>query len=262
MPTLISRALPAAACITAALAVAAWGSPLPGSQRTALDGGRYELQVNEFNSAAPLRLTHGAGLAFTVVGSGIANTAGQGPGAFPSIYRGCHWGLCTPDSGLPVRVWSLDARPAAITLSAATRVPPGGRMVWSDAFDLFLTPCDDHDVSHSGCSQADRAASRELMIWLDRSGGVAPRGTPARAVIAGISFSVWMSAHTIWYIATSPHLTVTRLPLGLFTADALRRGAIPSASWHLMDAELGFEIWSGGTGLAVTSMSICTPAGC
>jgi cellulose 1,4-beta-cellobiosidase len=107
-----------------------------------------------------------------------------------------------------------------------------------------------------------------MMIWLSYNGPVIPGGQSTKVTIDGINFNLWWDGdHTMWYVIRSPSLTnphVQNLDLGEFIKDAVNRGNIPSPSWHLMDIEAGFEIWQGGQGLQVDSLSICTPspAGC
>ena len=75
---------------------------LCSSQRRAVVGGAYMVQNDEWGSGAPECVAVATGGGFTVARSAIANSACGSPGGYPSIYRGCHWGICTPGSGLPV----------------------------------------------------------------------------------------------------------------------------------------------------------------
>jgi hypothetical protein len=53
---------------------------------------------------------------------------------------------------------------------------------------------------------------------------------------------------------------VTNLNLLPFFADAVSRGSLAS-SWWLIDVEYGFEIWTGGQGLAMSNFSVSAAAG-
>ena len=46
--------------------------------------------------------------------------------------------------------------------------------------------------------------------------------------------------------------------LGDFIQDAVTRGYVQSC-WYLTNVFAGFEIWSGGVGLAVTDFSVTVP---
>jgi hypothetical protein len=233
--------------------------------RVALDGGVYEMQANEYNSTSPFSMCGDGGQNFKITESQISVLNRGSPGGYPSIYLGCHWGVCTKDSGLPIQVSSMEANTSQVKLSYSTQVSASGD--WDDAFDIFYTPCDDHGRSHSGCTQSTQA-DREMMIWLSHHGPAIPGGKSTAVTIDGINFNLWWDGyHTMWYVISSPSLTnpyVRNLDLGDFIKDAVSRGYIPSPSWYLMDIEAGFEIWRGGQGLQVNSLSICTPspAGC
>jgi hypothetical protein len=226
------------------------GGSSPISGYAAVPRGSYQFQGDEYNSGAPLTLTP-QGSGFAVTSTGISIPLGGAPGAFPSEYKGCQWGECSPgSSGLPIQLTSSSV--SQVKLTDHTRTVPGG--VWDDAFDIFFTPC-------STCQQNGAGGSKEMMIWLAYS-VVRPRHLTGTATIDGMSFWVYQSSHTVWYLAQGGNASVTDMALAPFITDALNRGAIPSSSWYLMDIEAGFELWSGGQGLAITSLSICTPAGC
>jgi len=226
-----------------------------------LDGGVYEMQANEYNSSAPFAMCGDRGESFKITESHIGVPTYGAPGGYPSIFRGCHWGDCTKDSGLPIRVSSLETNTSQVRLSYNTQVSARG--VWDDAFDIYYTPCDDHGISHSGCTQST-GPDREMMIWLSHYGPATPGGKSTKVTIDGINFNLWWDGyHTMWYEISQPSLTnphVQNLDLGDFIRDAVNRGYIPSPSWYLMDIEAGFEIWQGGQGLRASSLSICTPS--
>lgn len=226
-----------------------------------LDRGVYEMQTNQYNSRAPFSMCGDGGEDFKITESQVGVATNGVPGGYPSIYRGCHWGDCTKDSGLPIQVSSLETSTSHVSLSYDTHVSAHG--VWDDAFDIFYTPCDDHDISQSGCTQSTQP-DREMMIWLSHYGPAIPGGKSTEVTIDGINFNLWWDGHhTMWYVISSPSLTnphVQNLDLGSFIRDAVNRGYIPSPSWYLMDIEAGFEIWQGGQGLQASSLSICTPS--
>ena len=54
--------------------------------------------------------------------------------------------------------------------------------------------------------------------------------------------------------------SVSNLNLLPFFSDAVSRGSLET-SWWLIDVEYGFEIWTGGQGLAVSNFSVSAAAG-
>src|SRR5436309_3394101 len=79
----------------------------------------YHVQNNEFNSSAQ-ECINVNGTIFTVTQSAISNSLSGGPGAYPSIYKGCHWSNCTSAaSSTTLAVSNLDIK--AFTTDAAGR---------------------------------------------------------------------------------------------------------------------------------------------
>jgi Glycosyl hydrolase family 12/Cellulose binding domain len=223
---------------------------LCGSQRLAVDGGAYTVQNNEWGSGARECLAVGRHGGFTVTRSAIATSASGAPGGYPSIYRGCHWGTCTPRSGLPVPVSRL-LSPGTVTTSWATAQPGTG--AYDVAYDIWF------NRAPGTSGQPDGA---ELMIWLAHHGPVRPFGSQvSTAAIGGRSYQVWFGKqawNTISYTMVTGTTSVRDLDIGQFAADALRRGYI-RRSWYLIDVEAGFELWQGGAGLATDSFAVNVP---
>jgi Glycosyl hydrolase family 12/Cellulose binding domain len=222
------------------------------SQWVPVDGGTYTVQNNEWGSGAAECLTVGGSGGFTVARSAIANAASGAPGGYPSIYRGCHWGSCTPRSGLPVPVSRL-LSPGIVTTTWATAQPGIGD--YDVAYDIWF------NRAPRTSGQPDGA---ELMIWLNHNGPVRPFGTQvSTAVIGGRTYDVWFGTrgwNTISYSMVTGTTSVRDLDIGQFTADAVRRGYIQK-SWYLIDVEAGFELWQGGAGLATDSFAVNVPGG-
>jgi Glycosyl hydrolase family 12/Cellulose binding domain len=230
----------------------AGGAALCSSQRLAVVGGVYTVQNNEWGSGAVECLAVGRRGDFTVTRSAIANSASGAPGGYPSIYRGCHWGTCTPRSGLPVPVSRL-LSPGTVTTSWATAQPGTG--AYDVAYDIWF------NRAPGTSGQPDGA---ELMIWLNHSGPVRPFGSQVgTAAIGGRSYNVWFGKqawNTISYSMVTGTTSVRNLDIGQFAGDALRRGYI-GKSWYLIDVEAGFELWQGGAGLATNSFTVNVPGG-
>ncbi len=230
----------------------AGGAALCDSQRLAVDGGFYAVQNNKWGSSALECLAVGGPGGFTVTRSAIANSTSGAPGGYPSIYRGCHWGTCTPRSGLPMRVSRL-LPPGTVTTSWATVQPGTG--AYDVAYDIWF------NRAPSASGQPDGA---ELMIWLNHNGPVQPFGSHAgTAAIGGRPYDVWFGKqawNTISYSMVRGTTSVRDLDIGRFVADALRRGYIQE-SWYLIDVEAGFELWQDGAGLATDSFAVNLPGG-
>ena len=230
----------------------AGGAALCNSQRLTVDGGVYTVQNNEWGSGAQECLAVGGSGGFTVTRSAIANSASGAPGGYPSIYRGCHWGTCTPRSGLPVPVSRL-LSPGTVTTSWVTAQPGTG--AYDVAYDIWF-----NRAPGTG-GQPDGA---ELMIWLNHHGPVQPFGSQvSTAAIGGRSYDVWFGKqawNTISYSMVTGITSVRDLDIGKFAADALRRGYIRE-SWYLIDVEAGFELWQGGAGLATDSFAVNVSGG-
>jgi hypothetical protein len=252
-------ALAAAAAALLAVLSAACAEAAPAtlcdSQTAPVAGGAYAIGNNEWGSSAPECITTGPGTAFTVVHSSIANATDGPPGGYPSIYKGCHWGACTQDSGFPVQASAIQAGLAVSTSWRTTQ--PGGSSVYNAAYDIWFnrTP-----------AASGKPNGAELMIWLNQLGPVHPAGSLAVSdvTLGGRSYNVWLGGRrgrkTISYTMISPATSVSRLNLQPLVADAVRRGWIEDG-WYLTDVEAGFEIWQGGEGLATTSFSVAVAPG-
>ena len=240
------------AAATGASGRQAGGAALCNSQRLPVDGGVYTVQNNEWGSGALECLAVGGSGGFTVTRLAIANSTSGAPGGYPSIYRGCHWGTCTPRSGLPVPVSRL-LSPGTVTTGWATAQPGTG--AYDVAYDIWF------NRAPSTSGQPDGA---ELMIWLNHNGPVHPFGSQVgTAAIGSRSYDVWFGKqawNTISYSMVAGTTSVQDLDIGRFAADALRRGYIQE-SWYLIDVEAGFELWQGGAGLATDSFAVNVPGG-
>jgi hypothetical protein len=230
------------------MAVPIHGQSICG-QQTALsvNNNTYHVQNNEFNSSAT-ECINVSGTSFNVTQSAIFNATNGGPGAYPSIYAGCHWGSCTANSNLPVQVSAInDARSEWRTIQ-----PTAG--IYDVAYDIWFNTA----LTTSG--QPDGA---EVMIWLNYRGGVQPFGSQVATVtIGGDPYSVWegresngtTSWNVISYQAQNAAFSASNLDIKAFTNDAVSRGYINSA-WYLIAIEAGFELWQGGAGLTTNSFS-------
>jgi hypothetical protein len=245
-----------AVALAAGLALMAVGIAQPAnadtrlcnSQTASVAGGAYVVQNDEWNSSASECISTTGGTDFRVVNSSMNSPTGEPPAGYPSIFKGCHWGTCTPNSGFPIQVSGLDA--GKVTTSWNTSQPAGGN-VYDVAYDVW------YNQSSSTTGQPN---GTEVMVWLAHNGNVGPAGNKVATVtLGGVSYDVWFARQSGWnlvsYARTSPATSVSNLDLHDLTADSVSRGYIQN-SWWMIDVEAGFELWKGGTGLATNSFSV------
>jgi cellulose 1,4-beta-cellobiosidase len=214
-------------------------------------GGVYNVQNDEWGSGAAECISTDGGTDFTVGSSGIDNATNGAPGAYPSIYQGCHFGVCTSGglTSTPVQVSSLTA--GKVTTSWST-TQPGGSSDYDVAYDVWF---------NSAPTTTSQPNCTELMVWLNHNGPVQPFGTQKATgvTVGGNSYNVWEGQQwfgdTVSYTMTTPATSVSNLDFAPIAQDAVSRGYL-SASCYLIDVEAGFEVWQGGAGLATNSFSV------
>ena len=216
------------------------------SQVANVAGGADNVQNNEWNSSAPECVTTDGNADFTVANSSISNSTSGAPGGYPSIYHGCHWGVCTQNSGFPVQVSAM--RSGVVTSSWNTTQTGAG--AYDVAYDIWFnqTP-----------TTAGQPNGAELMVWINHNGPPQPFGSKvATTTVDGVSYDVWFGNqgwNTISYVRTSGTTAVSNMDIDNLTSDAVSRGYIQQ-SWFLIDVEAGFELWQGGAGLGTNSFSV------
>ncbi|MFD0592653.1 hypothetical protein ACFQZ4_08860 [Catellatospora coxensis] len=72
-----------------------------------VQGGKYIVQNNRWG-ASTAQCIDVSNAGFTVTRADHNNATNGPPASYPSIYAGCHYGACTPGSGLPARVNTLN----------------------------------------------------------------------------------------------------------------------------------------------------------
>ena len=224
-----------------------------------VNGNQYYVENNEFagNGARECIIADVSDTGFHVSESAINNPPTQ-VGAYPSIFRGCHWSLCTPSNGAPLPL-PVNRIGTAIT-SWKTAGPSSAADLYDKAYDLWF------NTTPTAAGQPNGA---ELMIWLDWNGeqpaGPGPSSTPFTT--QGANFEVWLDPpnqfHS-WYIisfrllnSSVPSINkvgVDSLDLLPFINEGVSRGFI-NPLWYFISAEAGFELWHGGTGLGTVSFS-------
>jgi hypothetical protein len=239
------------AVIVGGTAAHAATSTLCQEQTASVSGGTYIVQNNEYDSSASECVTTDGNADFTVANSAIDNATDGSPGAYPSIYQGCHWGNCS-SGGLtssPIEVSDLTA--GKVTTSWST-TQPGGSSAYDVAYDIWF------NQTPTTTGQPD---CTEMMVWLNHNGSVQPFGSEVASNVSlgGNTYNVWYGTQSSWdtvtYDMTSGTTSVSNLDVGTLAQDMLSRG-YTSSSCYLIDVEAGFELWQGGAGLETNSFSV------
>jgi cellulose 1,4-beta-cellobiosidase len=225
-------------------------------QTASVSDGTYIVQNNEFDSSASECVTTDGNADFTVANSSIANATNGEPGAYPSIYQGCHWGNCS-SGGLtssPIEVSNLTT--GKVTTSWSTTQPGGSSNAYDVAYDIWINSTPTTNGQPDGT---------EIMIWLNSRGGVGPFGSQTgTATVAGHTWNIFQGRQTSWniisYVLQGGGTSFTNLDLAAMLRDSVARGST-NPNHFLIDVEVGFEIWNGGQGLATNSFSFNATAG-
>lgn len=223
-------------------------------QTMLVDGGAYDIQNNYWSGGTTCVQTD-EGDDFTV--SAASMDEAGGPGAFPEIWSGCHWGDCTTDDGaagqLPIQVSDL----GDTTSSWTTTLPATG--TYDAAYDMWFntTP-----------TTAGQPNGGEVMVWLGAHGTSV--GSSSVAYIDGTGWYVTQTTKTAygitWPIVSYQRVTATTsvssLDLRYFIRDAVVRGVV-SPSSYLTSVEAGYDIEqaSGSPDLTTSSFSVSPATG-
>jgi hypothetical protein len=201
-------------------------------------GGGTGYNIYNDNFGAGTCLTNKNNAAFTIVRS----TANGAYGAFPNISSGWQWGIEPLHSyTYPVKEKD-DGHPIS---SVSVHLINSG--TYNAAYDMWFSTYKQTDGQNNAA---------EVMIWLTcRNNCLA--GTPVR--IEGVWFlkRTWIAYHNgvHWrytaYVAESHRSYFNNLWLNPFYQNA---GVNPN--WYLTSIDFGFELVTGGTGLAVNSYSL------
>jgi hypothetical protein len=209
------------------------------------DGIQYVVRNDNYGHVRECLRNRGGSPNFAVVASG-ARVAHYEPVAFPDIFVGCSWGVCSRHSGLPLRV---DRIRSLVTTWHTTMKSTG---TWSAGYDIWF----DRKPRKTG-----QSGGAELMIWLNARGFNAS-GWP----VVTVDGARWYLEHWIasgqgkhWNYIQFHRVTgttqVTNLRVAPFIAVAERVGLI-KRHWWLTSVIAGFEIWRGGVGLGTTQFMV------
>lgn len=164
------------------------------------------------------------------------STVNQPWAAFPNTFAGCEISVCSPDSGMPVRVRQI----RSLTSTWQFWVPR--RWKGNAAYDIWFDP-------KPRTSGEDTGA--EVMVWLDTNGLWRAPGP-----IVKIDGTYWVEArwtaqagtrrwHYIRFWRLHQKEAVRNLNLLPFFRYAERVHNVAPA-WWLTSVEAGYELWSGG----------------
>src|SRR5579872_5006811 len=132
-----------------------------GFNTTPISGGKMTLQVDEWDSSATDCLSTDGNSDFQVTSANLSNATNGPPGAYNSLYEGCHWGACTSGDPFPLQVSSLGN---SVSTSVSTTQPRGSND-YDVAYDIWFnqTP-----------TTAGQPNGEEMMVWLNHNGPVQP----------------------------------------------------------------------------------------
>lgn len=209
-----------------------------------INQGTYIIQANEWNSTQQQCISSN-GFNFQVTAANF-NLSSGAPATYPSIYKGCHWGTCTPaaTSGMPVQVSAIR------TANTSVNFNPSGSSAFDASYDVWF------NMSPTTSGQPN---GTEIMIWVSHGGFPQPFGSRvAQGVnLNGASWDVWIGRMPVWNVISyvrNPPTNSASLDLMPFINDSVSRGQLQRA-WFMIDIEFGFEIWKGGQGMAVNSFN-------
>jgi Glycosyl hydrolase family 12/Cellulose binding domain/Fibronectin type III domain len=243
--------------IALAVCCAFVGLPAPAAAQStcsqygtvSIDSGTYIFQNNEWNSSLEQCATV-SGAGFTLTTADFDQATNGAPATYPSIFRGCHWGNCTSSNPFPIEENNI----ASASTSVSITQPSGYNN--DAAYDIWFNQTSTTSGQPNGT---------EIMIWINHQGSIQPFGSQtATETIDGTTWEVWTGRESSWnivsYVRETPVTSVSNLNLLPFFSDAVSRGSL-EPSWWLIDVEYGFEIWTGGQGLAVSGYSVSAAAG-
>jgi hypothetical protein len=208
----------------------------------------YFANNNVWNSQAGSQCISMSGTVLTVTSANHnlnPNSPPYAPASYPSLVKGCHYNHCTDT--FPRQISAISRMPSTFSIRTASGT-------WDAAYDIWLDPTPRRDGANTGL---------EIMIWLNYGGTPQPIGSRIATVsIAGANWEVWRSngnengsSPTLSYRRSPSATSISNFDAMAFVNDAVSRG-IAQRSWYVTSVQAGFEIWNGGTGLAIQEFSV------
>jgi cellulase/cellobiase CelA1 len=214
------------------------------------------------------------------------------PAAYPSIYKGCHWGSCSVGTGapFPILVSNIATLQSTWSISATGQSATSG--VWDAAYDIWF------DTNTRGHLPGDPAAlaqkpspvtpqelqygqpdGAEVMIWMNNRGynntPITPAGslTTTTTINVGgtnMTFDVWVARlgaadayqwNVISYVAQNKVTSFGNFDANLFvnhakTLTCATGQACVQDAWWITSIQAGFEVWANGAGLKTTAFDV------
>ncbi len=211
------------------------------------DGISYFVRNDVFSTERECLRLHRRGVGFTIIKS-TANAHANDTDAFPEVVFGCAWGVCTPGTTLPRRVYRIKRLQSS--WSTSWRQAPGHFDVAYDIWFGYLHTVHGH------------ALGAELMIWLGTKRFGTPTGNPVLAIDhhryyyarhrACDQFGCW---NYILFRRVVPTTQVQHLNLLPFIKAAEQHRQV-GPRWYLKSVDAGFEIWRQGRGLAIHNYEV------
>lgn len=168
------------------------------------------------------------------------------PIGYPSIFYGCHWGECSPNTSLPMRLSQINT----VKSSAAFEFLDGPK--YNAAYDIWL----DSDPAASGIQQM------EIMIFFNGNGvGNTSADRLAGEVSIGgrdwqvISLGPWGSGGREFIYTGTSRIPAWEFDVMGFVRDVQRRADI-SDDWYLTSVQAGLECYTPCPGTSVESFSV------
>ena len=196
---------------------------------------------------------------FTVTTAPGSTPTTGGPAAYPFIFTGCHWGNCTNNSGMPIRVSNIG------TANVTWNIVPKSSGQWNATLDIWF------DTAQFTEGQAN---GTEIMVWINHLGPPQPFGSliASNVTISGAAWNVWHGVlsgsgvdwNVVSYVRVVPanSLGSPGAPFDLrpIFADCQARGFL-DPNWWLHSIQAGFEPWQDALGLASSGFSTTVQAG-
>ncbi|MBN2440959.1 MAG: hypothetical protein JXJ04_06425 [Spirochaetales bacterium] len=205
-----------------------------------INGGEYTAQNNAWGSDARQCINvNGTGFTVTVSEHNQGSVA-----AYPSIYKGCHWGECTNNSGLPLQFNQINNLPFTFTVSSNR---PSGE--YNISAEAWLSARNDSSTGYDG--------GAEIMIWLDNH-GMYPAGSRIGTFNGHDVYYANIGWNFLTYVQTGRNSASGDYKD--FINDAISRGYAQS-NWYVHVFEAGFELMVNGAGLQVESFSFGVNSG-
>jgi hypothetical protein len=203
--------------------------------------GEYTLTNNEWGSDARQCIQATGGTGFKVTSCEINQNS---VGSFPSIYKGCHWGNCTSNSGCPIQVNQIGS--GSVSFSVSSSRPSGKYDIMTEG---WFSPSTNSSNGYNGGAELLVALDYIGMTWAGNQVGTF-NGYNVYYSNVGWNF--------VQYVKTGQ--SSLNINIKDFINDMISRGYIQS-NWYLHDWEAGFEIESGGVGLTANSFSFSVSRG-